>query len=165
MIWRETTEADIRHVVTHMRDSDRREVYACQSSDDPELLIENLVAAMPLRVACHTLCTDDGVAVALIGVWHQRPGLGQALMIATDRWKHIAKAGHAHALWYFISRIFPTLRRVECRAFIGHSVSRGWLKRLGFVEEGHHPLYGQNGETFVTYAWLNPKYLHSEITW
>lgn len=155
MIVREASREDVAWIVANMRDLDRREVYAGRWTDEDADLIEDIEASRPMMIRIEALCGDAGEPVALVGVWLAAPGVGQALMIATDQWPAIAAAAHRHVARRFLPLVCaPNLRRLECRAWAGHALSRAWLARLGFVEEGFCRRLGKGGEDFVQFAWF-----------
>lgn len=155
MLVRAATDADIAWIVANMRELDRREVYAARWTDDDADLIEDLKASRAMMIRLEALCSAAGEPVALLGVWLASPGAGTALMIATDDWPSIAPAAHRHVVTRFLPLVCaPNLRRLECRAWSGHAVSRAWLARLGFVEEGLCRQLGKGGEDFVQLAWF-----------
>lgn len=49
------------------------------------------------------------------------------------------------------------LWRVQAAVQKEHEVSRAWLARLGFREEGEMPGYGPDGEDYVRMAWTKGK--------
>ena len=53
-------------------------------------------------------------------------------------------------------------KRVECKSMEGHTEAHAWLEALGLQREAEHPLYGMNGETFYTYARLEPSNADNE---
>lgn len=158
MIVRPATRDDVAHVVDRMRPADRREVFASRWTDDPADLIEDIELSRAMMIRLDALLAADGEPVALLGVWLKTPGVGSALMIATERWGEIAAAAHRHVLRRFLPFVCaPNLRRLECLAHLGHAVSRAWLARLGFVEEGVARALGKHGEDFVHCAWFPPQ--------
>lgn len=75
-------------------------------------------------------------------------------MIATDAWRHVARAV---AKWAK-REAMPLLLglgyvRAECRAIDGHEDGQVFLEWLGFHLECRCPQFGHNGETFLQYAW------------
>lgn len=149
---------DVAYVVTHMRAADRREVYAGRWTDEPADLVADIEASRVMMIRLEALLAADGLPVALLGVWLKSPGVGIGLMVATDRWGEIAAAAHRYVLRRFLPlACAPNLRRLECQAHVEHAVSRRWLARLGFVEEGLARSVGKNGEDFVHLAWFPRK--------
>lgn len=157
MIVRTATAADVVGVVLNLREADAREVYAGRFDGDPFSLVEDIEARRPFSISLQALCEDDGEPVALLGVWIAGPGLGEALMLATDDWPSIAAAAHRYVLRRFLPFVcVPNLRRMQCRCWAGHTVARRWLARLGFVEEGIARRLGKGGEDFIHCAWFPP---------
>lgn len=158
MIVLPASEADVHFVVTFMREADRREVYAGRWTDEPADLVADIELSRPMMIRLEALCADDAEPVALLGVWLKSPGVGTGLMLATDRWGEIARAAHRHVLRRFLPLVCaPNLHRLECQAHVEHAVSRRWLARLGFVEEGIARALGKHGEDFVHCAWFPRK--------
>lgn len=158
MIVLPATEADVRFVVTFMREADRREVYATRWTHEPDDLVADIELSRPMLIRLDALVADDGEPVALLGVWLKSPGVGTGLMLATDRWAEIAPAAHRYVRRRFLPLVCaPNLHRLECHAHVGHAVSRRWLARLGFLEEGVARAFGKSGEDYVHCAWFPPK--------
>ena len=157
MIVRKATAADVAWVVANMREVDRREIFAARWSDDEADLIADIEASRAMMIRLDALCGEAGEAVALVGVWLASPGVGQALMFATDGWAAIAPLAHRYVVRRFLPlAVAPNVRRLECRAWVGHAQSRAWLARLGFVEEGLCRALGKRGEDFIQFAWFPP---------
>lgn len=149
----------VRHVALNMRARDHREVLALRFSKDPADLVDEWKAIRSLIVMEGIITADDGEPVSLIGITLAGPGLGNAHMIATDRWPEVARAAHRFVRRVAFPRLIePVLRRLECRCLEDHTVARRWLKQLGFHEEGRHPALGENGETYLTFGWINPDF-------
>lgn len=96
----------------------------------------------------------DGERAACAGVaLFPRARVGHA-------WAYVGPLGRKHG--FFISRaVVRGLRaiitdyglvRVEADTLLSWEVARGWLRWMGFVEEGAMLLRGPNGETMVRYA-------------
>lgn len=147
---------DVETVVRAMRPADRREVMAVRFSDRVEDLVDDLTRALPHAIRCFVL-GRDGAPVAIVGAWLTSPGVATVLMIATDDWPAIAGPATRWVRKVAIPAVLGrTVRRAECKCWSEHAVSRRWLKRLGFVEEGRVRGLGRGGEDFVQLAWLNP---------
>jgi hypothetical protein len=158
MLTRIASREDVAWVVANMRDLDRREVFAGRWTDEPADLVEDIETSRAMLIRLDALCTAAGEPVALLGAWLSSPGVGHALMIATDHWAEIAALAHRYVVKRFLPLVCaPNLRRLECRAWAGHHVSRAWLERLGFVEEGFCHALGKGGEDFVQFAWFPPR--------
>ena len=140
---------DVMYVAHHMRDWDRREVFAGRFSDDPDTL------AMDIMRHGHSWVVGDERAIAVVGAVEILPGGWSVLMFSTDEFPKIALS-----LTRFIKkRMIPLMigwgaRWAECRSVEGHDQAHGWLEVLG-AKRDRDPLlnYGKNGETFFRFAW------------
>lgn len=154
MIVREALPDDARHVIFHMRESDRREVYAGRFNDDPHDLFQDFESMRAFGVALRTLASATGnpapaEPVALVGVWSFRPGVGVINLIATSAWPRIAMAAHRYLARTYIPAMQKQFRRLECQPLATNTVTRAWLRRLGFEEEGVARVLGRDGEDFI----------------
>lgn len=157
MIIRYADDDDIFEIIHGLRARDLVEVDAVRFEGSSTAIAEAMIASRGNRVADLCLATSEGHAVALIGGGLTSPRVASVYMVATDRWQEIALAATRWAKRDGIGRVLQTIvNRAECRCWEGHTVARRWLERLGFQLEGRHPLIGKHGETFLTYAWLNP---------
>ena len=146
----ELTHNDVLYVAAHMREWDRREIYASRWDDDPVALTESIM----LMGAFSWICGLDR-PIAAIGAYPIYPGVWSCWMFATDEIKDIRVS-----LTRFVKRdmVNALLRagahRVECRSMEGHTDAHEWLKIMGVQYEATHPMAGKNGETFHTFAWV-----------
>ena len=149
---------DIHHVVSRMREADRREVMAGRFEDSDSGLIDDLYVARELCFALLCLFTDDQTPVAIIGGRLRWPGVAGILMIATDDWPKIARAATRWVARVAIPKIVdPVCHRSQCEAWEGNLVTMRWLSRLGYRVEGQLEAYGKNREGFLQYARLRPE--------
>jgi hypothetical protein len=140
----------LRHVARHMREWDRREIFARRWSDDPESIVRDVTqAGFPWWVAY-----VDGEPVSAIGAMHGTPGAWFPWCFGTEGF-----AMSALALTRLARRvIMPAVRnsgghRMEVKSIDGHTDAQRWLERsFGARREGTHPRAGKGGETFHTYG-------------
>ena len=150
----ETARADtVRSVAFRMREWDEREIYAGLFEDDPEELVDRVMAvAAHGPVAQVALIGADPVCV--FGAGFLSPVAVQVFAFATNRFGEIALP----LTRYLKHRLFPAMAasgitRGECRALCDHTEAIRWLKILGAQEEAVCPHLGKNGETYVQLAW------------
>ena len=155
MIVRDANRLDIRQVAENMREADAREIFAGRWDDDPEALVNDLLAARPLCTALKALCVSEWAPVAIIGAFRRSPTVLETFMFATPAFPAI---GRQATRWVkrigFPCYVDPWGRRSQCCAWEGNAVSRAWLEELGYEAEGVLRAFGKNGEHFVQYARL-----------
>jgi hypothetical protein len=144
---------DLLYVAHHMREWDRREIYASRWRDDPEELAldcwrhrETAWVAFP-----------DGLdrPVAAVGAVERWPSVWSVWMFGTD---DLSLAGLS--LHRFVKRdMIPALRgsgarRADCMSLDGHTDAHAWLTRLGARRTTEPFLnWGRGGETFWQFYW------------
>jgi len=144
----------IRHVVLTMRAASALEIFGNCFVPDRAALADMLIAAAPQIAGLHVLAGDDAAAALLVGVLPAAPGRGSMIFIANDGFPAIALP--AHRWWHrvFVPDVMTKFRRVE---FTGaaDAASARWLHGLGFACEGLARAYGNNGEDFGYWGWVN----------
>lgn len=89
------------------------------------------------------------------GVAHYWPGVGEAWVVTTDLIPRYPLSFHRT-----VKRMLRQLcrdmglQRLQAAVPANHTVSRKWLERLGFRQEGLMPMYGPQGKTYVRYGYL-----------
>lgn len=136
------TFADALHIAARLREVDRREC-ACQSYDASADAIasrcmHDINSKWLIRAA-------DGEPVAMLGISHLHAGLGEAWLLATDRWQEVALSGTKLAIWL---REALNLRRIQVHTAAFHTQSHAWLALIGFAREATLRGYGSGGEDF-----------------
>lgn len=157
MIVREASDADVRHVIGHLRRTDRQEQFATRFDDDADALVNEIIRLRPLAIKHYALACDDGEPAILVAAYLVSPKVARFHMASTDRMGEIARAGHRWGLQRFIpSVLMPNVRRAEARILADHTIARRWVAACGFVEEGVIRRVGRAGEDFVQVVWFNP---------
>lgn len=143
---------DLLYVAHHMRDWDKREIYATRWADDPEALA---LDCWRHRDTAFIACPKDGPPAAAVGAVERWPNVWSVWMFATDEIGRVGLSLHR-----FVSRVMiPTLRgagarRADCFSMDGHTDAQRWLERLGARRTPDPFLnWGRNGETFWHYYW------------
>lgn len=145
------TLLDVLYVCHHLREWDRKELFAGRFDDDvDQLAIDVWQNRGPF---CWVAGTDR--AIAVVGAREIVPGGWSALMFATNDLPLIGKQ-----LTRFVIRdMIPTIARHgmrwgECRSIVGHKDAHEWLRVLG-AKPDPAPLkgYGKNGEDFIRFSW------------
>ncbi len=148
------TVESVRHVATHMRDSDIHEFMALSHAIDAR----ELAATMVERYGNNpdTIVAFDGEDPVAVGAMLEiRPNVATLMFFATDQFEKIA-----NPLTRFIrQRLFTQCRghgvhRIECVSIEGYAAAHRWIKALGLKEEAVMPGYGRNAETFRQFAWV-----------
>lgn len=141
---------DVLYITHHLREWDRKEVFATRFSDDPDQLAMDV-----LRWGPNWWVAGEDKAIAVIGATEVWPGCWSVGMFATDEF---SKIGLPLTKWVKRSMIphiaQQGIRRGECRSIEGHEMAHRWLETLGAKREGDGlKKYGKDGETFFTYVW------------
>lgn len=143
------TLLDVMYVAHHMRDMDRKEIFATRFSDDPDQLAMDVMRWGPTWWVA-----GDVKAIAVIGATEVWPGVWSVGMFATDDFHRIGKPLTKWVRKCMIPHIKSLgIHRGECRSIEGHDSAHRWLEMLGAKREGELKKYGKNGETFFTYVW------------
>jgi RimJ/RimL family protein N-acetyltransferase len=149
---RHTVErGDIEHIAHHLRDRDKREIFALRWDDDVDRFIGDI------ELNAHALWNAwrwDGEPIALNGVVIVRPGVVIAGAFGTDKW-HYAVRGIINHAWEFT---IPALQasgyhRGEAYVMAVNTDSRLFIEALGAEKEAYLHQYGRNCEDFVLYRW------------
>jgi hypothetical protein len=141
----------VRHVVEHMRASDRIEIAATTPNMDPEELTKRIMlSADMVFVARH-----NGVPASCWGLMPMWPGVGYAFCFGTDDWGAVLLAMTRHVRRFMVPLLLDTgFHRVETRSLATrHDVGR-WLEIFGAEAEAVLRGSGARGEDFILYAWL-----------
>jgi hypothetical protein len=155
MIVRDATRFDLLDVANHMRPNDWREIFATRWDDDPEALVQDILANRKLFIALKALCLREWRPVAIVGACWRGPAVAAVVMFATEEFPQIALSATRWVRQVGLPLIVdPLVRRTQCECWTENAVSRAWLKTLGYAEEGTLVAYGKNGEGFVVYARL-----------
>lgn len=146
---------DVLYITHHLREWDRKELFATRFDDDPDRLAMDVMGWGPYWWVAGGEVDGREKAIAVVGATQTWPGMWSVGMFATDDFPKIGLP-----LTRFVKRVMIPLivqqgiRRGECRSIEGHDMAHRWLEVLGAKRQGE-PLkgYGKGGETFFTYAW------------
>lgn len=141
----------IMHVATHMRESDRDEVYATRWTRSPIDLAEDICRIPGPKWVAHAAGVGPVAAYGAMPMW---PGVWSLYLFATDHFTQVAWDVTRH-----IRRVMmPSLaiagaHRAEARSSASHTEAHAWLERLGAEREATLKGYGRNGEDFILFVW------------
>jgi hypothetical protein len=145
---------DVMYVTRHLREWDRKELFATRFDEDPDRLAMDVMGWGPLWWVAGGAVDGRDKAIAVIGAREVWPGMWSVGMFATD---DFPKIGLSLTRWVKRAMIPAVvrqgIRRGECRSIEGHAVAHRWLETLGAKRTGESTNYGKGGETFFTYAW------------
>lgn len=141
---------DVFHVVSNMREWDRREIFATEWLDDPADYARTVC-----KYGSFAWVAGDSEPIAVIGARAMWPGVWAPWMFATDAFPRISIG-----LTRFVrNNMIPSLRqtgahRAHCLSMVGHEQAHRWLRLLGAEPEGD-PLigWGRNREDFQVFVW------------
>ncbi len=146
----EMNPLDALHVATHMRDWDRKEIFATRWNDDVNDLAEDCCMVGSFAWVVY----GETEPVALVGAHPVHPGVWGVWMFATDNFHQVSIS-----LTKFVKRVMiPALvkagaHRAECKSMEGHEEAHKWLEFLGAKRESTLKEFGKDGQDFHTYVW------------
>lgn len=105
----------------------------------------------------------DGRPVCCWGVLPFWPGVASLWLATSEGILPVRKTFHATAREHLAGVVENLgLWRIEATVLPEHVVSRRWVERLGFEEEGPRRHFGPGGETFLLYSRIHPENLPKE---
>jgi hypothetical protein len=142
---------DALYVARHMRDADRRELYALRWDDRPE----TIAAAVMASPENGWVMALDGVPVAVVGALPMWPGVWSVYFFATPDLTKIQFSLTRHVKKVMMPALLEAgAHRVECHSLKGRDDTQAWLRALGArQQEGELVDYGRNRETFLIFYW------------
>lgn len=148
----------VRNVVWNMRRADQDEVFATRQDEDAELICAELRLGLGNCAWFETVWSGGhaGDPVAIFAVHPLSPGVGSAMMLATDG---LTMAGALAMIRRVRRVVIPALmdagfHRVECASIEGHKASHGFLRLCGAKAEGRIEQLGRHRENFIRFRWL-----------
>lgn len=139
------------YIVEHMREWDRREIFATRWSDDEAEYAESIFETCR---GYGWIAQVESVPVAFVGGAPTYPNVWSVGMFATDDFPKIGLPFTRFVRNHFIRGLVESgAIRAECKSMEGHEAAHRWLEALGAEREAKHLEYGKNGETFFTYCW------------
>jgi hypothetical protein len=147
----DVTREDVTHIVRHLRERDRREIFALRWDDSEDTFIDQVCA---VAGAMWQVWRLDDVPVAINGVVPARPGVVLAGAFGTDQWKHALRAITHHAYAFVIPALqLAQYHRAEAYVLAANAESAHWIEMLGGQREAYLHQYGRNCEDFILYTW------------
>ena len=141
----------VTHVITNMREWDRREIFATKFyGREGEQLHEAVMNAGPVSwVAYHEM-----EPVAVFGCAPMWPGVWSMWFFATDSLPKIGMGVTKLIIRYIVPMLWEGgAHRLECRSMEGHVEAQRWLETIGATREATLHGYGREGEDFHVYTW------------
>jgi hypothetical protein len=143
---------DIHYVATHMRERDRREIFATMWGEDDEKLAYDLTWRIANSGEFGWVCGTTR-PVAIVGALPVWPGVWNVFMFATDEFPAVA----LNLTKLIKMRMIPALKesghKVFCWSHEGHTQAHKWLEFFGMYKEATVKHYGKNRETFYLYSY------------
>jgi hypothetical protein len=154
-MWLERAEARpdaVFHVAEHMREWDRREIFATRICDDPDLLARDFIDAGPVSWVAGL---DEPIAAfGCLPMWR---GVWSMSLFATDSFPRIATSVTKLIIKQIVPMLFEAgAHRLEARSMEGHEDAQRWMTVIGAHREGTQRGFGRDGEDFHTYVWTKP---------
>lgn len=142
---------DIRYIAEHMREEDKKEIFATQYSDDAYDFTQKIASVSN----CSWVAKVDDEPVALVGAFPMWPGVWSVFMFATDRFCDVRILVTRHIKRIMIPAIVKSsgLHLGFCHSLSTHTEAHRWLEYLGATKELELKDYGKNKETFFMFAW------------
>lgn len=143
---------DVLYIVRHMREADRRELFATRNDDDEDRLAMDVLQRWgPWTWVAGS---DELGAVAVFSATKVWPGHWSVGMFATDKFPAIGAAMTRRIKRAIIPAIRAEgIRRAECKSLVDHVDAHAWLEKLGFKRKVLLEEYGKNGEPFYLFTW------------
>lgn len=154
MIIRVPSYHDIEWVVAHMREWDKREIFAVFDQRQ-QTFVEAYYRSVKNETLNYVAYNDDGEPVALMSVVRQHYGRGMLQMLATDGVSVIIRDLTRFLRGKLSQMEEYGLRRLECLALKEWQNNTRWLQSLGGVVEAEVPRFGANGEDYLRIVWSN----------
>ena len=143
------TLMSVAYVAHHMREIDRREVFAGRFNAADALAID--VLAVPGFVDVIWLDTTPAAVVGGRELW---PGTWSVWAWGTDDWPRVQITLNRHIIRTLIPSIIKRGGwRGQCYSHEDHTEAHAWLKWLGFEHEGTMRQFGRDGSDFLMFAW------------
>lgn len=147
----------LEYICIHMRECDRREIFALRPHDS-ELQLAAEAFAMIRGQGRGRIAWAKGKPVAVAAFTENWPGMWEAWMFGTDDFKH----GAVDLIRWFRKEANDILsvcegRRLQCDSSADHHEAHKMIKGLGGVEECRFQCYGKKGEDFIRFVWFNGK--------
>jgi hypothetical protein len=148
MLVRSTFEA-VYHIAQHMREMDKREVYATRWTDSPETLAAEMSSLQPSFV----WTAKDGEPVYAFAMNAVRPGVWTGGGFGTDRWPEVMRAVSKHLKGVMVPLMLSASHRIECCTLAEKIDGHRWLRWLGAEQEAVLHGYGRGGEDYLLFTW------------
>ena len=142
---------DLVIIASHLREWDRREIFATMETDSAETLADMTMQTTALG----WVFGRDRQPIAAAGAFQMWPTVWCGWCFGTDRFASVGLGVTRHIRKVLFPAMLDIgLRRLECKSMEGHVDAHRWLESLGAKREATHPHFGRDGETFHTYAWM-----------
>lgn len=137
------------HIVSNLRDVDRRELMATAAEQTEQWLLEH---ALTWRGVCWTLKLNQE-PVGAGGINMVEPAVGQCWLFGTDKLPALRVAmtrqGRLAVKWALKTDVCRVLRAYSA-AF--HTEAHAWLQAIGFRLYEPLPNFGRGGEDFILFS-------------
>ncbi len=146
------TEACVWDVVEHMRASDKEEIYALRRSEDPKLVVRDVMGMANFSWVAWL----DDMPQAVFGGGEVRPGVWSMFAFATDKFPRLALGLTRFAKKTVIPALFNELgaHRLQCESHENHVSAHRWLKSLGAEAESLKRGFGKDGSNYLEFVIL-----------
>lgn len=146
------TEGTVTHVVENMRASDKQEIYGLRHSEDPRLVVRDVMAMSNFAWVGWL----DSKPHAVFGGGEVRPGVWSMFAFATDEFPRLALGLTRFAKRSVLPMVFGRLgaHRLQCESHESHTSAHKWLELLGAHRESILKGYGKDGSNYHQFVVL-----------
>lgn len=147
--------AHLSYICSNLRQSDRDEIFATRDDVSTEELACSIFAKRDAGVAWIAY-SKSGEPVAVFGAYRQYGSLWSLWMMATDRWKEVARGVTKFGIKFVIPFLVEKMgmKCGHCISSADNHIAHKWIARLGATPESCLTHWGKNGEDFIRFIWV-----------
>lgn len=155
---KDASENDVRFVVERLRDCDLAKFSALHGRIGRSQMARRLAPRFSLP-GMLAFADESGEVIAIGGSLFVRRNVATTGFFATDAWPKIGtKLSRWVRQYYFPELMRSGVHRIEVLTTLTHPDTHRWLAWLGLDIESVKPGFGENGETFVEFSWVDDAY-------
>lgn len=138
------------HIVSHMREIDRDEIYGVRHHEDPARVTMEIMTRPEMTwVAWHA-----GLPAVVLGGVETCPGVWSIHCFGTDAWPKLALPLTRFVRKSMLPLLFDQFKahRLEADSIETHVEAHRWMELCSATREGVKRKRGRHGEDYFTYA-------------